>query len=360
LIMLEGKTPETMSWDLGYHHAKRGVPYNDSGAQDKEGYKRGYTGAGKPRHQRDHYTRQIMDRLPEIAKQIMSKHVDAGDHRNTKFLANPDSPAEHSPKWHQWGVVTHTRMFGVAHEKDVPRYLQQWGIKDQVDRHLDQEIDGQPKRDLLRASIPLHDLGKFTHRTFEDKPDGSYKTAFTDHEAKSGEIIRDPKFADDLKRDYNLTDKQIEYIARCAELHFTLGILRKKAKMAGAYNMNFPNSPQFPELARDVMKSYPGFELEMGLLFIGDSMAKTNIRIDASTDEEIEAQHNDLVNRIDRKLAALPEGHKFNPKLIQAAKQMPVNIAVGKKYLQTWAADQSAQGQYQESVSRRRLRLLSG
>ena len=225
LVILEAKSPEIMAWDLGYHHAKRGRPFDPSGAADAEAYKKGYEGAGGPAHPKEHYTRQLFARLPDMARQMMGKHVDASDHRNQAFLENPDNPAEHAPKWHQWGIITHTKMFGAAHEKDVQRYLQQWGVKRLVDHHLDQKIDGQPKRDLLRAGIALHDLGKFTHRTFEENPDGSYGTTFTDHEAKSGELIRDPEFSDSLKRDYGLTDNQVEYVARTAELHFTLGIL---------------------------------------------------------------------------------------------------------------------------------------
>ena len=72
-------------------------------------------------------------------------------------------------------------------------------------------------------------------------------------------------------------------------------------------------------------------------------MAKTNIRIEADSDAEIEAQHADIQQTITDRLSALPDLHKFNPKLIQAAKQMPINIAVGKKYLETWAQDQLGQ-----------------
>jgi len=346
LVMLEEKTPEVMAWDLGYHHAKRGRPFDPTGAPDPEAYKRGYEGAGGPQHPKEHYSRHLFARLPEIAKGMMATHVDRADPRNRAFLDNPDSPAEHAPKWHQWGVITHTKMFGLAHDKDVQRYLQNWGVKDRVDRHLDQEIDGQPKRDLLRAGIALHDLGKFTHRTFEEKPDGSYSTDFADHEAKSGELIRGPEFADSLKRDYDLTDNQVEYIAKAAELHFQLGILRSKAKQLGNYNMAFARSPQFPELAREQMRAHPDMALEMGLLFLGDSMAKTNIRFDADSDEEIQAKQGEMMDAVQRKLSALPPSHQFNPKLIQAAQQLPVNVEVAKQYLKTWAADQqSAQSQ---------------
>lgn len=346
LVMLEAKSPTDMSWDLGYHHAKRGRPYDPKGAADAEAYRDGYEGAGGPRHPKEHYSRALFSRLPEFASSMMAKHVDASNPRNTAYIDNPDSPAEHSPNWHQWGVITHTKMFGLAHDKDVNRLLQKWGLKRQVDQHLSQEIDGQPKRDLLRAAVALHDLGKFTHRTFEDESDGTYKATFTDHEAKSGELIREPGFVDGLKRDYNLTDNQIEYIAKAAELHFQLGILRSKAKQLGNYNMEFPRSPEFPALAREQMQQHPDMALEMGLLFMGDSMAKTNIRISANSDEEIEDQHGDIEQMIAQRLAALPDTHKFNPKLIRAVKQLPVNLEVGRRYLETWAADQQSQPDY--------------
>jgi hypothetical protein len=248
-------------------------------------------------------------------------------------------------------------MFGVAHEKEVVKHLQQWGVKDAVDRHFAQEIDGEPKRDLIKAGIALHDLGKFTHRRYEKElPDGTWKTGFGEHEVRSGELIREPGFADSLKRDYGMTDNQIEYIAKCTELHFELGILRNKAREAGGWSMAYVQSPHFENAARELMQQHPGFEAEMGLLYMGDSMAKTNIRIKANSDEEIEAQHGDIEQVIERKLAALPDSHRFDPRLIKAAKQLPVNMAAGKRYMQMWAADQ--QQQQPMEAMRSRLRLL--
>jgi len=340
LVILEAKSPEVMAWDLGYHHAKRGRPFDPKGAADPEAYKKGYEGAGGPAHPKEHYTRDMFRRLPDIARDAMSKHVDPADSRNASFLANPDSPAEHAPKWHQWGITTHTKMFGVYHNKDVTRMLQKWGVKDKVDQHMAQEIDGEPKRDLIQAGIALHDLGKFTHRRYEPQDDGSWKTGFGEHEVRSGELIRDPEFAATLKRDYSFTDNQVEYVAKCAELHFELGILRNKAKSAGGWSINFVNSPQFDQDATDLMGQHPDMALEMGLLYLGDSMAKTNIRIDADSDDEIEAQHADVQQQIDQRLAALPDSHKFDPKLINAAKQLPVNMAAARRYFQLWANSQ--------------------
>lgn len=332
--------PSRLDYDRGYHHAVRGHPYDPHGATDIDAYKRGFVHAksktAKPLEQ--HYTKAISKNLPRIAANLITKHLDISDPRNKRFLQHPDSPREHAPDWHQWGIITHTRMFERAHEKELPGLLQKWGIKDKVDRHLDQKIDGQPKRDLLKAAIPLHDLGKFSGRQF--KKDGS--TTFGGHEALSGQNIRDHEFASELKKQHNLTDAQVEYIARSAELHFELGILRNKAKQKGQYNLAFAQSEEFPQLAQQVMRSHPGYELEMGLLFIGDSLAKTGIRVQGNTDAELEAQHDDIIREIDRRNQSLPPEHQLSRKLVRAAKQTPVNMAVGKRYLELWAAGQSS------------------
>lgn len=353
LFLLESKSPEVASWDLGYHHAKRGKPMDPSGAADQEAYQRGYQGAGGPRKPKEHYSRHLFSRLMDIAREQMSKHVDPEDERNTSFLANPDAPGEHAPKWHQWGIATHTKMFGVYHDKDVQRMLQKWGVKDAVDRHMAQEIDGEPKRDLIKAGIALHDLGKFTHRQYEPQDDGGWKTGFGEHEVRSGELIRDPAFKAMLNRDYGITDNQAEYVAKCAELHFELGILRNKAKNSGGWSIAYVNSPEFDHEAMALMDQHPDMALEMGLLYLGDSMAKTNIRVDAETDEEIEAQHDDIQQQIDDKLAALPPSHKFDPRLIRAAKQLPVNMAAARRYFELWH-----QRQQQQAPARTPLRTL--
>lgn len=341
LNLLESKSPEVASWDLGYHHAKRGKPMDPSGAADQEAYQRGYQGAGGPRKPKEHYSRHLFSRLLDIARQQMEKHVDADDERNASFLANPDAPGEHAPKWHQWGIATHTRMFGHYHDRDVQRMLQNWGVKGAVDQHMAQEIDGEPKSDLIKAGIALHDLGKFTHRQYEEPLEGGgWKTGFGEHEVRSGELIRDPEFKAMLNHDYGITDDQSEYVAKCAELHFELGILRNKAKASGGWSISYVNSPEFDQEATALMDQHPDMALEMGLLYLGDSMAKTNIRIDADTDEEIEAQHDDIEAQIEAKLSALAPGHKFDPRLIRAAKQLPVNMAAARRYFELWAARQ--------------------
>lgn len=286
------------------------------------------------------YADALFSNLDAIARALMKVHVDHSDPRNAAFLADPDAPLEHAPQWHQWGIVTHTRKFGVFHDEKVPAILADWELQGQVDAAMGATIDGETKADLLRAAIALHDLGKFTHRRFEVSTfDGSVHASFADHEARSGEHIRDAEFQADLKRDYGLTDAQIEYIAKCAELHFVLAILRDKAKLQGIYNMAFARSDDFPILAREVMSRHPGYELEMGLLFVGDSLAKTEMSIQADRDEDIEPQRAMAEAMVEAALEPLPEHRKFDPLLIRAVMQSPINMEVARNYLVTWAED---------------------
>lgn len=150
------------------------------------------------------------------------------------------------------------------------------------------------------------------------------------HEAASGRIIRSQEFSGMLKQNYGLTDAQIEYIARCAELHYELGIVRDEAKKSDfGYTLAFAKSDVFRDQAKQLMAQHPGFQLEVGMLFVGDSLAKTDIRIGGNTDEQIELQDASIQDALKKR--------GLNPKLIKAVKQLPVNIAVAEAYFKVWA-----------------------
>lgn len=65
--------------------------------------------------------------------------------------------------------------------------------------------------------------------------------------------------------------------------------------------------------------------MEIGLLFLNDSLAKTEIFPKASTDAEIENQ-TERLKKIIKKLG-------LNTKIVNVAKQVPVNMAVAKAYI---------------------------
>lgn len=272
----------------------------------------------------------LWDKLPIIVKDLIQKSQDLSDERNKKFFENPDDPLEHAPNWHQWGIITHTKMFEKIYHEEIPQYLQQWGVSDKVRLQMSKQIDGVSKDQLLNIAIIFHDLGKFTERKFKHKKTASFKN----HELASGNIIRTSKFSRMLKQEYELTNLQIEYIARCAELHYELAIIRDEAKKSDSgYTLIFAKSVAFQDRAKQLIKQYPNFQLEVGLLYLADSLAKTDIRIQGNTDEQIESQNMSIQKTLNER--------GLNPKLIKAVKQLPINCAIVETYLKVWAETKS-------------------
>jgi hypothetical protein len=205
--------------------------------------------------------------LPQMAQSVIARHLDLSDPPNRAFFRDPDNRDQHQKQWHQWGIITHTRVFLRLFDTDVPRYLEEWDVLENVDAVLDETIDGVPKRALLRIAILLHDIGKFGARTRS-------KTGFhfAYHERLSGEIIR-REIA--LAR-FGLTPSQIDYVALTAEDHFVLGLVRKRARGSGLYDLRFVDSPMFLALSEQIKAEHPIDFVEIGVLFLGDSLAKAN------------------------------------------------------------------------------------
>lgn len=272
---------------------------------------------------------KLHDLLPELATTLIQQHLDMADPRNQSFAARPDDPAEHSPRWHQYGIVTHSYEFARAMREDIPHYCKEWGLQQPVDAALDSEIDGLSRRQLLQIVSILHDTGKFAVRYWELNSETNTTLArFETHEVSSGRVIRT-----ELKPvllNYGLTENQIGYIATCAELHFELAKVRKASKeMPGGYSLGFVASPAFDAAARAILNAHPDYALEIGLLFIADGLSKTEVAAEGASDEAIAAQRPALEAEITAK--------GLNPMLINQALQKPVNLAVAKAYLQIWA-----------------------
>lgn len=209
----------------------------------------------------------IDDRLEEMARAVIRAHLDLSLPENAAFLAEPDDREQHQTQWHQWGILTHTRNFLRHFDQDIPHYLRDWGLEDVVDHVLHECIDHVKKRDLLKASILLHDIGKFSARTR-----GRARFHFARHEDQSGDIIRHELDLPGM----GFTPGQTEYIARTAQDHFVLGILRKLAREHGEYDDAFPCMPHFPSLCQQIKADHPDDFVEIGVLFLGDSLAKVD------------------------------------------------------------------------------------
>ncbi|MFH1838396.1 MAG: HD domain-containing protein [Candidatus Kuenenbacteria bacterium] len=263
----------------------------------------------------------FFEKFPEIAKKLIQTNQNLSNEEKKSFSENPDDPSQHELRWHQWGIITHTKMTEKAYKEQVPMYLENWKLKEKVTQYMSEQIDGVSKDQLLSIAILFHDLGKFAVR--ETKEGGTF--SFKKHEIASGKIIRTQKFSKMIKQEYRLTDTQIEYIARCAELHYELGIMRDEAKKTEAgYTLSFIESNAYKNCIKNIMEANKGFELEIGLLYLADFLGKTDdIQIDDSID-----------NKLIRKTL---EQKGINPKFFTAIKQLPISKEAVKTYLQIWA-----------------------
>lgn len=266
----------------------------------------------------------IMEKAFAFLEENASKYI-KDTPENQSFIAHPDDPAEHKPKWHQFGIITHTRRFAYHYDNTMQQYLNEWGLDKKINAYLDAEIDGISKRSLLRISIPFHDLGKFAGRIFKME-DGQPKAHFNGHEKLSEELIRENGDVRHFLISQGLTDLQIDYIARCAGLHYELGKIRDIPKKRGdGFTFVFTQSQECKDYCLKSMEEHPDFKVEMGILYICDSLAKTDIILDIKTDEEIATKSDEVAQMVAEK--------GLHPKLANAIKQLPANIAFVHRYL---------------------------
>jgi HD domain len=202
-----------------------------------------------------------------MARAVMRKHLDMNDPANQHFLHSPDAREQHQTRWHQWGIITHTRVFLRHFDKDIPSLLTEWGLWTDTESIMSRQIDGVSRWNLLRISILLHDIGKFGSRT-----QGATRFHFAHHESLSGTIIREELR---LER-YGLTQAQIKYIAMTAEDHFVLALVRKRVREDGEYDSSYASGPNFLAVCRSIEHEHPCDFVEIGLLFLGDSMSKVD------------------------------------------------------------------------------------
>ena len=266
---------------------------------------------------------KLLDMLLDIARQIIETRPE-----NENFQINPDDPDEHVSNWHQFGIITHTKVVLDAYTTNISEYFIGWQVEDKIKSKLGVKIDNIAKHDLIKIGIILHDIGKFA-RNFKNEG-GKFEHNFYGHEAISEDLIvsKDSFIHKLLKNSFGLTIPQIVYIGRIAGLHFELGKSRDAARRAShGYSISFSHSKECQRICVDIAFQFPDFKEEIGILFLCDSLGKTDIRIRAEKDEEIELHIAFIIQ-------ALKE-RNINPLLINAIKQLPVNVAITKKYLQT-------------------------
>jgi len=269
----------------------------------------------------DEIIAEINANLEDIAKSVMAHEIDQEEdalirQHKQKFFIEIDSPEQHQPNWHQWGIITHTRNFMKMYDNEVKQYLRAWNRLEAIKEHLSEKIDGISKSKLIYLGILLHDIGKF-RKNYSKKLSWRVIYTFNKHELYSQEIIQNDLYP--LLHDhYRLTDKQIEYIGMCARYHFELGFIREIGKKSKyGYSAAFAKSQEFKDVVIDALPAFEAYKIEVGVLFLADSYAKTDVVFENRSDKEIleDLKYQDL-----------------NPKLIHAVKQKPVNLEIVKNY----------------------------
>lgn len=263
---------------------------------------------------------ELLILLPEIARKLIVNRPE-----NNNFLINPDDPLDHEPNWHQFGIITHTGYFYNIYRNILNELLDNWGLSNKINEKLREQIDNKPKSELLQISCILHDIGKFS-RGFKDK-EGKISPDYKGHELKSAQIILENmqinKYLIDI---LGLTNNQIKYISDSAGLHYELGKARDKAYLSLGYSIAYLSKEEFRNSCFEIINKHLDFKIEIGLLYLCDSLAKTNIWIDAVTDDEIQNKTQEIRDKINEK--------NLNTNLIAAIKQLPVNVGVAKRYLE--------------------------
>jgi hypothetical protein len=250
-------------------------------------------------------------KLPDIIKQV------AKENNIPQYISDCDFFDARLKKWHQFGILSHSKKVRESFIQEVPNLLRKWEIYQDVSDYFSKKIEDLEKKLLFESSIPLHDLGKIIVY-------GSSKEN-RDHENYSKYLLHSYNIEKELTN-LGLSENQIGYIGRCIETH---GILGKKArdiiKEKNSLNLEFISSQDVANLCRNLSKEYEDVKIEIGIFYLCDSLGKTDIRINAENDLDILDQ--------DKKILNILEERNLPLDLINAAMQLPINVRLVEVYL---------------------------
>ena len=250
--------------------------------------------------------------LPEIITQIASEYGIA------EYAENPDFFDRRMLRWHQYGLLTHTRKVREHFLSDLDGILTNWALYASVESYLSNTVDGIDKRRLLEISTIPHDLGKIIclHSNETNR----------EHEAASISLL-DSRFIKDRLTECGLNDKHLGYIRRCVETHDVFGKeIRDKLKRSEKLSLKYSTKEEVRKLCRDLARKYSDTRLEIGIFFICDSLGKLDMRIEAKDDSQIAESEEEVKKYLLFK--NLPEELRFG------IMQMPVNLSIGRTYLE--------------------------
>ena len=202
-------------------------------------------------------TAEIRHDLKHLATQLARKSPSY----SVEFEEQLDDVAQHSIKWHQFGILTHTRLTfdylrknKLYRELDFSRQMQL-----HIQKHLNKNISDLKKTELLQIASLLHDIGKFKVRFWDD---AKQQFKFKGHEAESAKIAKQY-----LRN--KLTPAQTAYIYRIILLHDEPLELKKRLKRMASRTTN-----QERRLFQNMIKKLGKEAIDILVFFWSDKIAK--------------------------------------------------------------------------------------
>ena len=257
--------------------------------------------------------------LPDILEQNLARFIReiAHEYGIVEFENNPDLQEARLSAWHQYGLLTHTKLARHMWKTKGQDHLIKAGVE-RVVATLDVQVGAFYKQELFEASILLHDLGKI--------PVYGEKRENRQHEDISGKLLEYRPIARILNL-HDVNEEEKQYILRCITTHAVLGKkIRDRLVSLHEYTLDSIHTSNTRSLCKGVAEKYSDVQIELGLFYLCDSLAKTGIHIRANTDAELEGQR----ERVRQKLRE----ENLPPELQAAVLQLPVNVLLAQTYLQ--------------------------
>ena len=276
---------------------------------------------------------QLYNDFPALATQLIQQYLDQSKPYNADFAAHPDEPRHHKPQWHQWGIITHTYNFLHAFDTRVQACIDSWNMREQYTVWSTEMVDGIHKEELLRLGILYHDLGKITARHLsrtQHTKDPIYPDfSFGSHEAASEELIQEHLAPALLALGYS--PGQIIYIGRCAALHYEIAKIRDRIKhSAEGYSLRFVETEDFAREAKLLHIEYQDYAMEVGLMYLGDSFAKTQWQLEPTPTNDTQRLVHPQIPQIKEAIAAAG----LIPSHLECVLHVPVSMAAVKRYFE--------------------------
>ena len=182
----------------------------------------------------------------------------------TEFLNDPDGVDQHHPKWHQYGILTHTLKCLEALDNEVFPEIKRLNKDEFSHGYLSELIDGMSRGELLNIALLWHDLGKWRGRKKDEKGNWDFKG----HEALSEQLIRELE----LGKRYGLSDKQQDHVARLTGLHYIMAPAMRDVMRQRLYTS--PPAEKLLNVCRKIYTDSPDYYPEICLMVMCDTLGK--------------------------------------------------------------------------------------